>query len=144
MSLNKLPYYAFIAWDALVTLAVLATQGFFEYAAAVGWCLIAGSILAFYLLTIEAPTVKCEWAGWVLSPALALIVFTGVEPLTEILWIVSILGLAYAATMYRCERDPQFAERLPRYLRPFFPLASKIAEAEPAETEAGAVKGEAV
>lgn len=128
MSLAKLPYYAFIAWDAFITLSVLSTQGFFEYAAVVGWCLIAASILGFYLLTIEAPTVKCEWAGWILSPALALIVFTGVEPLTQILWVVSILALIYAAIMYRCERDPKFAERLPRYLRPFSPSVPKTPE----------------
>jgi len=119
MSVAKLPYYAFVAWAALVTIGVLIGQIFFEYASAVGWCLIAGSILGFYLLTIEAPTVECEWAGWVLSPTLALIVFTGVEPMTQILWVISILALAYAGLMLACDRNPDFAAKMPRFLRPF-------------------------
>ncbi len=124
----KLPYYAFIAWAGLVTFIVLITQNFFEYAAVVGWCLIAGSILAFYLFTIEAPTVKCEWAGWILSPALVLIIFTGVEFMTAVLWILSVLAIAYSATMYRCERDPEFAEKMPRFLRPVSPSGPKKTE----------------
>jgi hypothetical protein len=142
MKLHQQPYYTFIGWAGFVTLAVLLGQTFFEYAAAVGWCLIAGSILAFYLFTIEAPSVKCEWAGWILSPALVLVVFSGVEPMTQILWVLSLLALGYTALMYRAERDSRLYQRLPRYLRPLSPKpienppVSSAAEPLAAEQEA--------
>lgn len=135
MFVAKLPYYAFVAWAALVTIGVLIGQNFFEYASVVGWCLIAGSILGFYLLTIEAPTVECEWAGWVLSPTLAFIVFTGVEPMTQILWVISILALAYAGLMLACDRNPDFAAKMPRLLRPFH-SSRKTKANDPASTSA--------
>lgn len=121
MGLHKLPYYAFVGWAGFVALAVLLAQNFFEYAVAFGWCVIAASILGFYLFTIEAPLVKCEWAGWILSPTLVLIVFAGVEPVTQLLYVLSTLALLYALMMFQTERNPAFAEKLPHFLQPLSP-----------------------
>lgn len=88
MGLHKLPYYVFLGYTGLIAVLCVLLAPMFDLAPGVGWCVLAGSYLVFFLSTIEQPQVKCEWAGWILGPGALLVALAGVDIMNvvDLLW----------------------------------------------------------
>ena len=110
MGLHKLPGYAFIGYTGLVAVLSVLFAPIFDLAPGVGWCVLAGSYLVFFLSTIEQPKVKCEWAGWVLGPSAILVAFAGVDIMNVVDLIFGLGAFIYGLYRALTENVPELAK----------------------------------
>jgi hypothetical protein len=98
--LAKTPYYGFIGFVGGVTLVCSVVALFFDLMPGIGFCVIATAILFFYLFTIEAPVVECEWAGWILTVGSVIVFICGVFPVNIGVWVLAPLTIFFSWRMY--------------------------------------------
>jgi hypothetical protein len=98
--LAKVPYYGFIGFVGAVVLVSSIIALFFDLMPGIGFCILAAATLFFYLLTIEAPVVECEWAGWILTIGSTIVFVCGVFPVNVIMWVICPLCILFAWRMY--------------------------------------------
>lgn len=120
---SSLPYYGLIGWCGL-----LATMGMFgslltDLAIIPAWLTIISTTIVFYVTTIEADFVECEWASFITIPAGLLMIFGAVYPVNVLVWLIGPAALAYALVEYYPAKFPwlagwlKVAERRELYLQ---------------------------
>jgi hypothetical protein len=113
MFLAKLPYWAFVGGVGLTILLTVIAQQFFEYAGVISWGILTSATLFFYVATIEAPKVRCEYAGTILMPGGILAMLAGVAEAQIFLAIAGVLAVAFAVFIEAAERNPNLKRFIP-------------------------------
>lgn len=121
--LAKVPYYGFVGFVGAVGLVCSTIAPFFDLMPGIGWCLIVCAILFFYLFTIEAPVVECEWAGWILTVGSTIVALSGVTPVNYFVWVLSPLSVIFALLMYY---KPDFRTKVNQILFPKGKTSPKV------------------
>jgi predicted membrane protein len=101
--LAKVPYYGFIGFIGVVGLIASVIAPFFDLMPGIAWCVLAMATLFYYLATIEAPVVECEWAGWIFMIGSLFVVMSGVFPVNIMVWVLAPLSILFAGRMYKSE-----------------------------------------
>jgi len=109
MGLHKLPYYAFIGYTGLVAVLSAWFAPGFDLAPGIGWCVLAGSYLVFFLSTIEQPIVRCSWAGWILGPSAIVVALAGVDIMNVVNWVGGLAAFGFGLYMGLTENVPALA-----------------------------------
>ncbi len=98
--LAKAPYYVIIGWIGLVATLGMLGSLLVEWSVVLGWVVLVSTTIYFYVSTIEADYVECEWASFVLIPFSLLMLMAGVEPINYIVSALGLLCLLYGLAEY--------------------------------------------
>ena len=106
---SKLTAYMLIGWVGFVATTALIGSLFADWFIAVGWITIISTTLVFYLTTIEAPYVECEWASFITIPSGVIMIFAGSEPINYVVAVLGPLMLLYGLAELIAPRFPWLA-----------------------------------
>ena len=106
---SKLTAYMLIGWVGFVATVAMIGSLFTDWAVVAGWVTIISTTIVFYLTTIEAPYVECEWASFITIPAGVVMIFAGSEPINYLVAVAGPLMLAYGLAEVVAPRFPRLS-----------------------------------
>ncbi len=101
-----------IGWVGFVATFSMLTSLLADWTIALGWITIISTTIVFYLTTIEAEYVECEWASFITIPSGVVMIFGGVEPVNYFIAVAGPLMLAYGLAELVAPRYPWLAKGL--------------------------------
>lgn len=132
---SGLPYYGLIGWCGLWATISMFASFFVDWAFIPGWLTIFSTTIIFYVTTIEADFVECEWASFITIPAGIFMIFASSYPFNALAWIVGPFALAYATIEYYPAKFPRLAKWLKVPERRAVYLAKRAERLEKARQE---------
>lgn len=93
---SNLTFYMLIGWVGFIATISMVGSLFVDWAVIFGWITIITTTIVFYVTTIEAEYVECEWASFITIPSGLVMMFAGVFPVNIFVAIAGPIMLAYA------------------------------------------------
>ncbi len=132
---SGLKFYELIGWVGFIATISMLGQLLVDWATIIGWVTILSTTILFYIITIEADYVECEWASFITIPAGLIMIFASSEPVNYFVAIAGPMALLYGLAEIYAPKYPKLAAILHTDERRATAAAKKAAKLNELEKE---------